>query len=76
MGYWGRAIYAKAMSKRQVWVKPMFAEAKEWHHLWRCASSSSGEGQHRSPADRVWTEPQALTQSTEVETSTLARRRG
>src|SRR5260221_9589466 len=34
-GYWATAAYAKAMRKRQVWVEPMFAEAKEWHHLWR-----------------------------------------
>ena len=34
-GYWDTAAYAKAMRKRQVWVEPMFAEAKEWHHLWR-----------------------------------------
>jgi transposase len=27
--------YAKAMRKRQVWVEPMFAEAKEWHGLRR-----------------------------------------
>jgi hypothetical protein len=25
--------YAKAMRKRQVWVEPLFAEAKEWHGL-------------------------------------------
>jgi hypothetical protein len=34
-GYWDTAAYAKAMRKRQVWVEPMFAEAKEWHHLRR-----------------------------------------
>ena len=27
--------YAKAMRKRQVWVEPLFAEAKEWHGLRR-----------------------------------------
>jgi transposase len=25
--------YRKAMRKRQVWVEPLFGEAKEWHHL-------------------------------------------
>ncbi len=25
--------YQKAMRKRQVWVEPLFAEAKEWHGL-------------------------------------------
>lgn len=32
-GYWETPAYAKAMRKRQVWVEPMFAEAKQWHHL-------------------------------------------
>jgi transposase len=27
--------YAKAMRKRQVWVEPLFAEAKDWHGLRR-----------------------------------------
>ena len=27
--------YAKAMRKRQVWVEPLFAEAKAWHGLRR-----------------------------------------
>jgi hypothetical protein len=27
--------YRKAMRKRQVWVEPFFAEAKEWHGLCR-----------------------------------------
>jgi hypothetical protein len=27
--------YKKAMRKRQVWVEPLFAEAKEWHGLRR-----------------------------------------
>jgi transposase len=34
-GYWKTEAYAKAMRKRQVWVEPMFAEAKQWHHLRR-----------------------------------------
>jgi transposase len=28
-------LYAKAMRKRQVWVEPLFAEAKAWHGLGR-----------------------------------------
>ena len=28
-------MYQKAMRKRQVWVEPLFAEAKEWHGLRR-----------------------------------------
>ncbi len=34
-GYHGTETYKKAMRKRQVWVEPLFAEAKEWHRLRR-----------------------------------------
>jgi hypothetical protein len=34
-GYHAREAYKKAIRKRQVWVEPMFAEAKEWHGLRR-----------------------------------------
>jgi transposase len=34
-GYHTTAAYAKAMRKRQVWVEPLFAEAKDWHGLRR-----------------------------------------
>jgi transposase len=34
-GYHGTAPYAKAMRKRQVWVEPLCAEAKDWHGLRR-----------------------------------------
>jgi transposase len=34
-GYHETEAYQKAMRKRQVWVEPMFAEAKEWHGLRR-----------------------------------------
>lgn len=26
-------VYKKAMRKRQVWVEPMFGEAKQWHNM-------------------------------------------
>jgi hypothetical protein len=29
----GTAVYQKAMRKRQVWVEPLFGEAKQWHGL-------------------------------------------
>jgi hypothetical protein len=29
-------VYHKARRKRQVWVEPLFAEAKDWHGLRRC----------------------------------------
>jgi hypothetical protein len=34
-GYHATEAYAKAMRKRQVWVEPLFAEAKDWHGLRR-----------------------------------------
>lgn len=34
-GYHATAAYQKAMRKRQVWVEPLFAEAKDWHGLRR-----------------------------------------
>ena len=34
-GYHATEAYKKAISKRQVWVEPLFAEAKEWHGLRR-----------------------------------------
>jgi hypothetical protein len=33
--YHATAEFAKAMRKRQVWVEPLFAEAKDWHGLRR-----------------------------------------
>lgn len=34
-GYHQTAAYRKAMRKRQVWVEPLFAAAKQWHGLAR-----------------------------------------
>lgn len=34
-GYHTTEAYKKAMRKRQVWVEPLFAEAKDWHGLRR-----------------------------------------
>ena len=34
-GYQASEPYQKAMRKRQVWVEPLFAEAKDWHGLRR-----------------------------------------
>jgi hypothetical protein len=34
-GYQGTPAFTKAMCKRQVWVEPLFAEAKQWHGLRR-----------------------------------------
>jgi transposase len=34
-GYHATEDFAKAMRKRQVWVEPLFAEAKDWHGLRR-----------------------------------------
>jgi hypothetical protein len=35
LGYRATEDFAKAMRKREVWVEPLFAEAKEWHGLRR-----------------------------------------
>src|SRR6185437_7437745 len=32
-GYHETPAYAKAMRKRKVWIKPLFAEGKQWHGL-------------------------------------------
>jgi hypothetical protein len=46
-GYHATEPYAKAMRKRQVWVAPLFAEAKQWHGLrrfrWRGLEPVNGE---------------------------------
>src|SRR5207248_6239514 len=34
-GYHATEAYKKAMRKRQVWVEPLFGEAKDWHGLRR-----------------------------------------
>ena len=34
-GYRGTPAYEKALRKRNVWVEPLFAEAKQWHGLGR-----------------------------------------
>ncbi len=34
-GYHATEAYQKAIRKRQVWVDPLFAEAKAWHGLRR-----------------------------------------
>jgi hypothetical protein len=34
-GYRGTFLYETALGKRRVWVKPLFAEAKDWHGMRR-----------------------------------------
>ena len=34
-GYAETPAFQKAMRKRQVWVEPLFGEAKQWHNLRR-----------------------------------------
>jgi hypothetical protein len=49
--------YRKALRKRQVWVEPLFGEAKDWHASrgdFGCAHIR--EGERRSPAHRRGTE--------------------
>jgi hypothetical protein len=65
-GYHQTKAYAKAMRKRQVWVEPLFAEAKQWHglrrfhrrRLWRVNSEAlllaSGQNLKRLLQRRGW----------------------
>jgi Transposase DDE domain len=58
--------YEKAMRKRQVWVEPLFAEAKDWHglrrfrlrRLWRVNGEAlliaAGQNLKRLLAERGW----------------------
>ena len=59
-GYHATEAYQKAMRKRQVWVEPLFAEAKEWHGLRRLRLRGLAERQHPGTADRGRAEPEAL----------------
>ena len=59
-GYHATEAYKKAMRKRQVWVEPLFAEAKDWHGLRRFRLARPGERQYRGTADRGRAEPEAL----------------
>jgi transposase len=64
--YQSTAAYQKALRKRQVWVEPLFAEAKEWHglrrfrlrRLWRVNSEAlmiaTGQNLKRLLAKRGW----------------------
>ena len=64
--YQPTAAYQKALRKRQGWVEPLFAEAKEWHglrrfrlpHLWRVNSEAliiaTGQNLKRLLAKRGW----------------------
>ena len=65
-GYHATEPYAKAMRKRQVWVEPLFAEAKDWHGLRRVPVAGTAEGQHRGAADRGRAEPEALARRRRV----------
>jgi len=38
--YHATEAYKKEIRKRQVWMEPLFAEAKEWHSL-RCRQPTS-----------------------------------
>jgi hypothetical protein len=64
--YQSTAAYKKALRKRQVWVEPLFAEAKEWHgsrrfrlrRLWRVNSEAlliaAGQNLKRLLAHHGW----------------------
>jgi hypothetical protein len=64
--YHTTAAYKKALRKRQVWVEPLFAEAKDWHgmrrfrlrFLWRVNSEAlmiaAGQNLKRLLKKRGW----------------------
>ena len=58
--YHATEAYQKAMRKRQVWVEPLFAEAKEWHGLRRLRLRGLLERQYPGTADCGRPEPEAL----------------
>jgi transposase len=63
-GYTSSAAYRKAIRKRQVWVEPLFAEAKQWHglrrfrlrRLWRvnCEALLIGAGLNLKRLLKTW----------------------
>ena len=59
-GYHTTEAYQKAMRKRQVWVEPLFAEAKDVAWLTPAPVTRPDERQHRGVADRGRAEPEAL----------------
>jgi hypothetical protein len=72
--YHATEAYAKAMRKRQVWVEPLFAEAKLWHGLSRFRLRGLPKGQQRGPADRGRTESEATAQPLGVGTAPVPER--
>ena len=65
--------YQKALRKRQVWVEPLFAEAKDWHGLRRFRLRLLWRAQLRGPTHRDWTKSQATPQETGVGTAPVPR---
>jgi Transposase DDE domain len=61
-GYHQTPAYQKTMSKRKVWVEPLFAEAKDWHGMRRFRLRLHGPRQLRSLADRSWANSQTPAQ--------------
>ena len=58
--YHATEAYQKAMRKRQVWVEPLFAEAKAWHGLRRLRLRGLSERQYPGTPHRGRPEPQTL----------------
>jgi hypothetical protein len=68
--------YQKALRKRQVWVEPLFAEAKDWHGMRRFRLRRHGPGQLRGAGHCFRTEPQAAPQEAGLLTAPAAQRGG
>jgi transposase len=57
--YHSTAAYQKALRKRQVWVEPLFAEAKAWHGLRR---TNSRWPEPQAAAHQAWMGPPTAPQ--------------
>ena len=75
-GYHQTEPYQKAMRKRQVWVEPLFAEAKEWHGMRRFRLAAAVACQLRSPADCRRAESQAPLEPARLGAAPAAQRGG
>ena len=58
--YHATEAYKTAMRKRQVWVEPLFAEAKVWHGVRRFRRRGLENVNIERVADPGWPEPEAL----------------
>ena len=75
-GYQQTHAYQKAMRKRQVWVEPLFAEAKDWHGLRRFRLRRLWRVNCEALCDCRRAEPQAAPEPARLGTAPAAQRGG